>query len=92
MAEIQILSENQIEVYSTPDKRVKQEVITYLVDGMAPRTLWLDSAKLPDVAFALVNPGKPVPANLITQGDALRRAAIEADIARISKAPQPRKI
>lgn len=90
--EISILSETEIEVYTTPDKRVKQRVLTYLVEGFAPRTLWLDAAKLPDVAYQLANPSKPVPADVQAKGDALRRAAIEADIARLKQAPQPRKI
>ncbi len=90
--EISILSEHEIEVYSTPDKRVKQRVITYQVEGFAPRTLWLDSEKLPDVVWQKTNPGKPVPADVQAKGDALRRAAIEADIARLKTAPQPRKI
>lgn len=90
--DLQILSENQIEVYSTPGQRIKQQVITYLAEGLAPRTIWLDSVKLPDTAFALANPGKTVTKDLQDKGDALRRAAIEADIAKIGKAPQPRKI
>ena len=90
--DLEILSENQIEVYSTPGQRIKQQVITYLAEGLAPRTIWLDSVKLPDTAFALANPGKTVPKDLQDKGDALRRAAIEADIAKIGKAPQPRKI
>lgn len=90
--EISILSENEIEVYTTPELRVKQRVVTYQVDGFAPRTLWLDAAKLPDAAYALANPGKTIPADIQTKGDQVRRAAIEADIAMLQKAPQPRKI
>lgn len=90
--EIEILSETEIEVYTTPDKRVKQRVLTYKIEGMAPRTLWLDSEKLPDAAFKLANPGKPVPADIQAKGDQVRRQAVEADIARIKQAPQPRKI
>jgi hypothetical protein len=90
--DLQILSENQIEVYNTPGTRIKQQVITYLAEGLAPRTIWLDTVKLPDTAFALANPGKTVPKDLLAQGDALRRAAIEADISKISKAPAARKI
>ena len=90
--DLQILSENQIEVYSTPGQRIKQQVITYLAEGLAPRTIWLDSVKLPDTAFALTNPGKTVTKDLQDKGDALRRAAIDADIAKIGKAPGPRKI
>lgn len=90
--EINILSETEIEVYTTPDKRVKQRVLTYLVEGFAPRTLWLDADKLPDVAWGMANPGKPVPADVQAKGDAVRRAAIEADIARLKQVPQPRKI
>ncbi len=90
--EISILSENEIEVYTTPEKRVKQRVVTYQVDGFAPRTLWLDSEKLPDASYQLKNPGKPVPADIQAKGDAVRRAAIEADIARLQQVPQSRKI
>ncbi len=90
--ELSIISETEIEAYTTPDKRVKQRVVTYQAEGMAPRTLWIDSEKLPDAAFALKNPGKPVPADIQAKGDTIRRAAIEADIARIKAAPQPRKI
>lgn len=90
--EIEILSEHEIEVYTTPEKRVKQRVITYKVEGLAPRTLWLDSEKLPDAAYQLKNPGKAVPADIQAKGDAVRRQAIEADIARLKELPQPRKI
>lgn len=90
--EIQILSETEIEVYKTPDNRVKQRVVTYLAEGLAPRTLWLDADKLPDAAWQKANPGKSVPADIQAKGDALRRAAIEADIKMRTQAPQPRKI
>lgn len=90
--EIQVLSEHEIEVYTTPEKRVKQRVITYQVEGMAPRALWLDSEKLPDAAWQLKNPGKPVPPDIQAKGDAVRRKAIEADIERLKQVPQPRKI
>jgi hypothetical protein len=90
--EISILSENEIETYATPDKRVKQRVIIYQAEGLAPRTIWLDSEKLPDAAWQLKNPGKPVPADIQAKGDAVRRAAAEADITRLKQAPQPRKI
>lgn len=90
--EISILSEHEIEIYTTPEKKIKQRVVTYQVEGFAPRTLWLDSEKLPDAAFQLANPGKPVPVAIQTKGDALRRAAIEADLERLKQLPQPRKI
>ena len=90
--DLQILSENQIEIYNTPSTRIKQQVITYLAEGLAPRTVWIDSVNLPDVAFALANPGKTVTKELLAKGDTARRAAIEADIAKIGKAPAARKI
>ncbi len=90
--EIKILSENQIEIYTAPEKREKQQVITYMSPGLAPRTVWIDTVKLPDTAFTLANPGKTIPKNLLDQGDALRRATIEADIAKIAKTPKPRSI
>ena len=90
--ELSILSEHEIEVYTTPDKRVKQRVVTYLAEGFAPRTIWLDSEKLPDAAWQLKNPGKPVPADVQAKGDAVRRAAIEADLAKLQQVAQPRKI
>ena len=90
--EINILSESELEVYTTPDQKTKQRVITYQVAGFAPRALWIDVSKLPDVAWQLANPGKPVPANIQAQGDAARRQAVEADLARLKQVPQPRKI
>jgi hypothetical protein len=90
--EISVLSENEIETYSTPDRKVKQRVIVYQAEGLAPRTLWIDSEKLPDVAWQLKNPLKPVPADVQAKGDAVRRAACEADIARLKQVPPPRKI
>ncbi len=92
MAAIKIISEVEMGVYSTPDHRTLQRVITYQAEGLAPRTLWLDSEKLPDAAYALKNPGKPVPPNIQAAGDQIRRAAIEADIAKIKTAPGPRTI
>ncbi len=90
--ELSIISETEIEAYTTPDKRVKQRVITYQAEGMAPRTLWIDSEKLPDAAFLLASPPKKITPDIQAKGDAVRRAAIEADIARLKAAPQPRKI
>ena len=90
--EIKILTESEIGIYVTPDKKTLQRVITYQAEGFAPRTIWLDSDKLPDAAFVINNPGKPVPKMLQDQGDKLRRAAIEADIAKIKTAPGPRTI
>ncbi len=90
--EIKILSETEIEIYSTPDKRIKQRVMTFQAEGFAPRTVWLDAPKLPDAAWMLANPGKPVPAKIQAEGDAIRRAAAEADIAKLKTAPAPRQI
>jgi hypothetical protein len=92
MAEISILSEHEIETYATPDKKVKQRVITYQVEGRAPRNVWVDSDKLPDVAYQVKNPGKKVPVDIQVNGDKVRRAAIETDIAKLNATPQPRKI
>ncbi len=90
--EIKILSETEIEIYSTPDKRIKQRVMTYQAEGFAPRTVWLDAPKLPDVVWQAANPGKPLPAEVQAKGDAIRRAAAEADIAKLKTAPGPRSI
>lgn len=90
--EISILSEHEIEVYATPEKKVKQHVIVYQAAGFAPRTMWLNSESLPDAAYALANPGKKIPADVLAKGDAVRRAAAEAQIARLKQVPQPRKI
>lgn len=92
MIDIDILTEHEITVYTTPDKRVKQRVITYQVPGMAPRTVWVDRDKLPDLAFQDTNPGQPVPDDVLKQGDQVRRAAVEADIESIKKAPGPRRL
>jgi hypothetical protein len=90
--EIEILSEQEIEIYSAPGKQVKQRVITYKAEGLAPRTLWLDSSKLADAKYQLDNPGKPIPPEVQTKGDAARKAAIMADIKRQSELPQARKL
>ncbi len=90
--EIEILSEHEIEIYTAPDIKMKQRVVTYKIEGFAPRTLWLDSEKLPDAAWQLKNPGKPVPVDILAKGDMVRRKAIEADIERLKQVPQPRKI
>ena len=92
MAEIRILTEIQIETYRNPNERIKQQVITYQYDTLAPRTIWIDAAVLPDVAYELKNPGKPVPADVRAQGDKARRERIEAEIAKISQATKPRTI
>jgi hypothetical protein len=90
--EISILSESEIEIYPSPGTKLKQRVITYQAEGLAPRTVWIDSVKLPDAVYAQANPGKPIPADVQAKGDAIRRAAAEADIAKIKAAPAPRKI
>lgn len=90
--EFSILSEHEIEIYSSPDVKVKQRVITYQAEGLAPRTIWLDAPTLPDAVYQAKNPGKAVPAEIQAKGDALRRAAMEADIARVKSMPGPRKI
>jgi hypothetical protein len=92
MAEYTILSETQISVYQTPTTRVKQQVITYQAPGLAPRTVWIDSLTLPDIKYQIDNPGKSVPANVQAEGDKVRRAAFDADMAKISKTTAPRRI
>jgi len=90
--ELEILSEQEIEIFTTPEKRIKQRVITYKAEGLAPRTLWLDSSKLADAKYQLDNPGKPVPPEVQAKGDATRKAAIMADIKLQSTLPQPRRL
>lgn len=90
--EIKILNEHTITVYPAPDKAQLQQVITYQVPGLAPRTLWIDASKLPDTAYQADNPGKPVPKALQDQADKVRRAAIEADVARIKEQSKVRSI
>lgn len=92
MVDIDILTENEIEIYTKPDVKVKMRVITYQVEGMAPRTVWVDRSKLPELAYQDKNPGKPVPAEVQKQGDLVRRQAIEADIERLNQAPKPRRL
>ena len=92
MADIDILTENEIEIYTKPDVKVRQRVITFQVEGMAPRTVWVDRSKLPDLAWQDKNPGKPIPSDVLKQGDVVRRQAIEADIERLKQAPKPRRI
>lgn len=92
MVEIDILTENEIEIYTKPDVKVKMRVITYQVEGMAPRTVWVDRSKLPDLVYQDKNPGKPVPTDVLKQGDLVRRQAIEADIEKLKQSPKPRRI
>jgi hypothetical protein len=67
-------------------------VITYQATGLAPRTIWVNSDQLPDIAYQAKNPGKPVPADVQAAGDKIRRTLIEADIAKIAKVSPSRKI
>ncbi len=92
MVDLRILSETEIETYSTPDTKLKRRVITYQAEGFAPRTIWLDADKLPDVVWQKANQAKPIPADVQVKGDILRRKAAEADLDTIKTAPQPRKI
>lgn len=92
MPEVEILEEHEVELYTTPDTKVKQRVITYKAEGLAPRTLWLDSVKLADAKYSLDNPGKAIPPEVQAKGDATRKAAIMADIKRRTQAPPPRKL
>jgi len=90
--EISIVSEVQINTFKGPGLPTKQQVITYQAEGLAPRTVWVDTDKIADVQFLMTNPGKTVPADVQAKGDAVRRAAIEADIAKIKGTKGPRKI
>jgi hypothetical protein len=90
--ELSIISETQIDIFKGPGQRAKQQVITYQAEAMAPRTVWVDTDKIPDAQYKIMNPGKPVPADVQAKGDAARRAAIEADVGRIKTAAGPRKI
>lgn len=92
MVEYSILTEQRLEIYKDVSTKVWQRVITYQTEGFAPRTVWIDEDHLPDAVYAAKNPGKPVPADLQAQGDKIRRAAFDADIAKIKNSPQPRKI
>lgn len=90
--EISIVSESELETYVTPERKVKVRHIIYEAEGFAPRSIWIDSEKLPDVVWQAKNPGKPVPAEVQARGDSVRRASAEADIAKIKLAPKARKI
>lgn len=90
--DIKILSETEIEVFNSPTTSIKQRVITYQAPGLAPRTVWIDSPKLPDIVWSKDNPGKTVPSDIQAKGDALRRAMIEADINKVAKVQGPRSI
>ena len=92
MVEYSILTEQRLEIYKDISTKAWQRVITYQTEGFAPRTVWIDEDKLVDAVYEGKNPGKPIPANIQTQGDAVRRAAFDTDIARIKAAPQARKI
>ncbi len=87
-----ILSETEISIYTKPNLKVQQRVITYQVEGMAPRTVWVDRSKLPDLAWQDEHPGEAVPEDIQKQGDTVRLQAIQADIERMKQAPQPRRI
>jgi len=90
--EIDIISEHEITVYSSPERKVRQRVITYKTPEMAPRTIWLDSVKLPDAKYQIDNPGKTPPPDLQALGDAIRKKAIEADIKKFTSLPPPRRL
>ena len=90
--DIQILSESSIEQYTSPTQRVKQRVITYLAEGLAPRGIFVNADQLPDAVYQAKNPGKPVPADVQAQGDAVRRRIIEAEIAKMGQVVKPRSI
>jgi hypothetical protein len=92
VANIDILGESEIGVYPKPNVKVQQRVITYQVEGMAPRTLWIDRSKLPDLAWQDAHPGGAIPDDVRAQGDAVRLQAINADIEKIKQAPQPRRL
>lgn len=92
MAEISIISERDIEAYTSPFVKTKQRVITYQAAGLGLRTIWIPSDSLPDVVYLTANPGKAVPAATQSKSDAVRRAAIEADIAKLKTVTPPRKI
>ena len=92
MPEVEILDEHEVEIYTSPETKVKQRVITYKAEGLAPRTIWLDSSKLADAKYQLENPGKSVPPEIQAKGDATRKTAIMADIKRMSTLPPARKL
>jgi len=92
VVEYSILTEQRLEIYKSADAKTWQRVITYQTEGFAPRTVWIDEDHLPDAVWQVKNPGRPVPADIQAQGDKVRRAAFDADIAKIKASPQPRKI
>ncbi len=92
MVEITILSENPIVDYVSPDQQVRKQLIMYQVEGWALRQVRIDTDKLPDVVFRQKNPGKAVPASVQAEGDKMRRATIEAEIAKLTACPGPRRI
>ena len=92
MAEVRILAESIVDTYPAPDRRVRETMITYQAEGMAPRLIAVESDKLPDYTYRVANPGKPVPADVQAKGDTVRKQAIDADMAKLKQAPQPRRI
>ena len=92
MADVTIDRENEIEIYTTPDKKTKVRVITFLAEGFAPLTVRIDRDKLPDLAWQDKNPGKPIPPAVQEQGDRVRHTAANARLEELQHAPKPRRL
>lgn len=91
--EITILSEIPQVTFPTPGEPKVVVALTYQVDTSPPRTIWVDEDKLPDRAYLRAHPeAKEAPADLVRQGDDVRKEAIKADIERRKAAPSGRKL
>lgn len=90
---IRILSEIPQVTYPRPGEPETVIALNYLVDTGPPRTVFIAERVLPDVVFRRMSPEvEEIPAELVRQGDAVRRAKIRADIERRRTAPASRTL
>jgi len=79
---IRILSERVISTSPEPGQTRGSVAVQYQVPPLPPSVVFVDAQKLPDVKWRLEHPDGPNPTEqLVKQGDAVRRQAIEDALA-----------
>lgn len=75
-----ITSERSITTRPAPGVSRVLRVITYQLPAQSPRVLLVREEDLPDRLWLQQNPGQEIPAALVEQGAATRRARINAQL------------
>ena len=84
MTKIDYLHEVETTRHPSPYEEQKMVMITYRVEGLPPRTMWIPKEELPDLMYLEEHPRESeAPEAEVTRGDWKRFQYVWEDLARI---------